>query len=344
MADAARRIGDWLLRRSLPAGDRGDSIRGDLIEEWRRRGMTRPASRWYARQAIEIALCYGWRREPRSTVHLERRAHMSVLDAVRQDVRHAVRSFVKAPAFFGVVLTTLALGIGASTAIFSMVNGVILRPLPLPQPDRLAFINELGPTGTGVSVSWPNYLDWRARARSFEGLASSRTELLTLTGVERPQRLEARRVSGNFLRVLGVAPIAGRGFEDADDRAGAEPVVVLSDEFWRSQFGRDPAAVGRLLALDGRPHRVVGILPPGFRYNKPYALFVSMGPHADALCAQERSVDVGAALAVSRWVQALLVGVTATDPATFAAVVAMLLAIATIACCIPAWRATRVDP
>ena len=139
----------------------------------------------------------------------------------------------------------------------------------------------------------PNYLDWRARARSFEGLASSRTELLTLTGVERPQRLEARRVSGNFLRVLGVAPIAGRGFEDADDRAGAEPVVVLSDEFWRSQFGGDPAAVGRLLVLDGRPHRVVGILPPGFRYNKPYALFVSMGPHADALYAHERSDHAG---------------------------------------------------
>jgi putative ABC transport system permease protein len=285
------RIGDWLLRRSLPRGERGDSIRGDLIEEWRRCGMTRQATRWYVRHAIGIALRYAWRRERRA--HVERRRHMNVLDALRQDVRHAVRAFVKAPALSSVILTTLALGIGASTAIFSMVNGIILRPLPLPEPDRLVFVNELGSTGTGISVSWPNYLDWRARARSFDGLASSRTELLTLTGVDRPQRLEARRVSGNFLRVLGVSPIGGRGFDDGDDRAGAEPVVVLSDEFWRSQFGGDRAAVGSRLVLDGTPHRVIGILPPGFRYNKPYALFVSMGPHANVIYARERSDHAG---------------------------------------------------
>jgi len=285
------RIGDWLLRCCLPSGDRGDSIRGDLIEEWRARGMTGRATRWFVRQSIGLAVRYAWRRDRR--LRSERSRSMSLFDTLRQDVRHALRSLAKAPAFAIVILTTLALGIGASTAIFSLVNGVLLRPLPLHEPDRLVFVNELGPTGASISVSWPNYLDWRARARAFDGLASSRTELLSLTGVERPQRLEARRVSGNFLRVLGVTPALGRGFEDGDDRPGAEPVVVLSDEFWRQQFGGDRAAVGRLIVLDGRPHRVAGVLPAGFRYNKPYALFVSMGPHAAVTYAHERSDHAG---------------------------------------------------
>src|SRR5258705_4610759 len=99
------------------------------------------------------------------------------LDNLFQDVRYAVRSYAKAPSFAIAILATLALGIGASTAIFSMVNGIILRPLPFPEPDRLIFANELNPNGIGMSVSWPNFLDWRARARSFDGLASSRNEL-----------------------------------------------------------------------------------------------------------------------------------------------------------------------
>src|SRR5262245_25151798 len=292
LAAAFRRIVDWLLRNRLPADVRGDSIRGDLIEEWRDRGGRWRATWWYLRQAIGLTVRYGWRRERRAARD-EGRRHMRVLDTLRQDSRHALRSFAKAPALSSVILVTLALGIGASTAMFSMVDGIMLRPLPLPQPDRLVFVNELGPTGAPVSVSWPNYLDWRARARSFDDLASSRNELLTLSGVDRPLRLEARRVSGNFLRALGVAPIAGRGFEDGDDRDGAEPVVVLSDEFWRTQFGRDPSAIGRTLTLDGRPHRVVGILPAGFRYGKQYALFVSMGPHASVLYARERSDHAG---------------------------------------------------
>ena len=103
------------------------------------------------------------------------------LDNLRQDIRFALRSYAKAPSFAIAILATLALGIGASTAIFSMVNGIILRPLPFPEPDRLIFANELNPNGIGMSVSWPNFLDWRAWARSFDGLASSRNELLSVT-------------------------------------------------------------------------------------------------------------------------------------------------------------------
>jgi putative ABC transport system permease protein len=295
-ADLTRppRLAEWILRRALPGGDSGDSVLGDLIEEWHARGGTYAAAISFWRQTLSIAVRYRSRRtRPDALALPDGRTTRIGLDNIRQDVRYAVRSYAKAPSFALTILVTLALGIGASTAIFSMVNGILLRPLPLPEPERLVFVNEVGPTGTGVSVSWPNYLDWRARARSFDGLASSRTDLLTLTGVETPQRLEARRVSGNFLRVLGVTPTLGRGFEDADDRAGAEPVVVLSDEFWRARFGGDGSVVGRLLTLDGRPHRVAGVLPPGFRYIRPYALFVSMSPHADAIYTRERSDHAG---------------------------------------------------
>ncbi len=174
-------------------------------------------------------------------------------------------------------MATLALGVGASTAIFSMVNGILLEPLPLPDPDRLVYANEMN-RGQQISVSWPNFLDWRARAHSFEGLADSREEPLTLTGVDRARRVRTRRVTGNFFQVLGVPPVIGRGFVEDDDRANAAPVALVSDGFWRTALGADPKALGTILQLDQIPYTVVGVLPRGFQYLRPYDLFVSMGP------------------------------------------------------------------
>ena len=148
------------------------------------------------------------------------------LDNLTQDVRYAVRSYAKAPSFALTILLTLGLGVGASTAIFSMVNGIVLRPLPLPDPDTLVYANEISTSrdkgtlaapGVTMSVSWPNYLDWRARAQSFSALALTREEPLTLTGVDRAQRLRARRVTGNFFAAVGVAPVMGRSLTDADE-------------------------------------------------------------------------------------------------------------------------------
>ena len=115
------------------------------------------------------------------------------LDNLRQDLRFAIRSYAKAPSFTLAILATLSLGIGASTAIFSMVNGILLRPLPLPDADRLVYANELGREGSQISVSWPNFLDWRTRTHALESLALSRDEPLTLTGLERPEREHRRR-------------------------------------------------------------------------------------------------------------------------------------------------------
>jgi putative ABC transport system permease protein len=205
-----------------------------------------------------------------------------LLDNIRQDVRYAIRSYAKAPAFTLAILTTLALGIGASTAIFSMVNGILFRPLPLPAPDRLVYATEVNARakGTSISVSWPNYLDWRARARSFEALADTREDPQTLTGADEAKRIRARRVTGNFFQVLGVAPALGRSLSDDDDRASAAPVVIISHGFWQTAFGGDPAVLGRPVTLSGVSYAIVGVMPAGFEYLRPYDAFVSMAPFA----------------------------------------------------------------
>ena len=203
-----------------------------------------------------------------------------IAERLWHDLKYAVRGYIRTPTFTVAVLATLALGIGASTAIFSMVDGILLKPLPLNDPNRLVFATEVNARGGTISLSWLNYLDWRERARSFDVLAASREDPQTLTGVERAQRLRARRVTSNFFAVLGVAPAIGRGFTEADDRPNAEPAVVVSDEFWRTQLGADAAAVGRSLTLNARLHTIVGVLPRGFEYLRPYDVFVSVGEYA----------------------------------------------------------------
>jgi putative ABC transport system permease protein len=202
------------------------------------------------------------------------------IDNLRHDVRYAVRSYAKAPSFTLVILMTLALGIGASTAIFSLVNGILLQPLPLPDPGRLVYANEVNGKGDRISVSWSNFLDWRARARSFESLSLSREQSYTLTGTERAQRVRGRQVTGNFFHVLGVSAASGRGLTDDDDRPAAVPAAIVSDAYWRTQLGADPAVIGRTLRLDGVEHTIVGVMPRNFQYVRPYDLFTSTGPIA----------------------------------------------------------------
>jgi len=266
------RFADRLLRRVLPDGIRGDTIRGDLLEEF----QARPNRWWFWRQTLSLAIRYGIHRE--STAAPRRN---SMFETIWNDLRYAVRSYAKTPTFTLAVLTTLALGIGASTAIFSMVNAILLQPLPLNEPERLVYANEVNAKLLRISTSWLNYRDWRERARSFEHLALTREEPQALSGVDRPQRLRGRRVTGNFFQALGVRPAQGRTLADDDDRPGAPAMAVITDGFWRAQFGADPSVVGRTLILNERPTTVVGILPRGFEFLRPYDVFVSIGPIAN---------------------------------------------------------------
>ncbi|HZB45214.1 MAG TPA: ABC transporter permease, partial [Pyrinomonadaceae bacterium] len=188
------------------------------------------------------------------------------METLWNDVRYGLRTLAKHPGFTSVAVLTLALGIGANTAIFSVINGVLLRPLPYAEPERLVSVWF---TGTDERVesfaSFPDLADWRAQTNSFEELAAYRNAPSTLNGFGDPQRVEGLSVSAGFFPALGVTPLAGRTSRPEEDAPGGEQVVVISYGFWQRNFGDDRNAVGRRLHLDGESHTIIGILPRGFR-------------------------------------------------------------------------------
>ena len=182
-----------------------------------------------------------------------------------RDLRTALRQLLRSPGYTTVVVLTLGLAIGANTALFSVVQGVLLRPLPYRQPERLVSVWEKAPQFPEMSVCYPDYLDWRKAQTSFEDLGALRTESFNLTGVDRPERLEGRMMSAALLPVLGVSPLYGRNFTAEEDRPGGPPVVLLTYGFWQRRFAGDPSIVGKTMGLGGRPHTIVGVLPARFR-------------------------------------------------------------------------------
>jgi len=191
---------------------------------------------------------------------------LPVIETFFQDIRYALRVLRKNPGFTAVAVITLALGIGANTAIFSVVYAVLLKPLPYAQPNRLftAFqANKLqGIAETGCS--WPNFEDWRAQNHVFSELAGVVAHQLTLTGRGEPTVVNTSVVTAEFFSLLGVKPLAGRIFFSADGKQGAPPVALISEELWRGRFGADPNIIGSSINLDMRPFTVVGIMPAGF--------------------------------------------------------------------------------
>ena len=187
---------------------------------------------------------------------------------VLQDLRYAIRGFAKRPGFTLVILLTLALGIGANTAIFSVINAVVLRPLPFDHPDELVMIWEKNEeTGTNRRlVAHPNFADWRAQARTFQDMGAFRSCVFTLTGINEPRRIGGAAVSASFFDTLRVRAALGRTFQPEEDFAGAARVVVLSDGFWRQRLNANPNVIGQTLTLDGDVFTVIGVLPSSFKY------------------------------------------------------------------------------
>jgi putative ABC transport system permease protein len=183
-----------------------------------------------------------------------------------QDLLYAARTLRKSPSFTFVAVLTLALGIGANTAIFSVVYGVLLQPLPYGDSASLILLNETTPRVGTVSVSYPNFLDWRAETSQFSQMAAVSGVGFNLAGINQPEVIRGQAVSPNFLSLLGVKPFLGRDFDPSEEKAGASPVLLLSYSLWQSHFGADPSALGRTIMLDGRGYVIVGVLPPNFRW------------------------------------------------------------------------------
>lgn len=184
--------------------------------------------------------------------------------SVGQDLRYALRQLRKSPGFTAVAVLTLALGIGANTAVFSIVYSALLQPLPYRDASRLMVLNETTPNVGLVSVSYPNFLDWRAQSHTFSEMAAVNSVAFNLSGVTEPESLNGLSVSPNFLSMLGIRPAIGRDFGATEEQSGTAPVAILSYSLWQRRFAGDPGVLGRTIVLDGRAFTVVGVLPSNF--------------------------------------------------------------------------------
>jgi putative ABC transport system permease protein len=223
----------------------------------------------------------------------------NMIAALWQDLRFGARMLLKQPSFTLIAVLTLALGIGANTAIFSIVNAVLLRPFPYKEPERLAILRENISGGVNSSVSYPNFADWRAQSTLCDSIVAVRAnESFNFTGAGEPERLQGRLVSAEFFSTLGIKPLVGRDFLPEEDRPGATPAVILSYEFWRRRFGDDPSVIGKQITLNNQSYTVVGVAPPNFQFGMEADVTVPIGLQAERFRA--RGADPGVRPVVAR--------------------------------------------
>src|SRR6188508_3352920 len=179
--------------------------------------------------------------------------------SVLHDLRYSIRVLRNSPAFSAVAIATIALAIGANTAMFSFVHGILLSPLPYPDANRIVRVLERLPSGGPNSISTLNYLDWASQNAVFEYMAAEAGWRATLTGGDEPVVIRGARVSAHYFDIFGVKPAVGRTFLPGEDEPGKDRVVLLSHALWESRFGSDPAMLGRNILLDGKSHTVIGV-------------------------------------------------------------------------------------
>jgi putative ABC transport system permease protein len=253
------------LRRNRVERELTDEIDGyvDLLtEEKVAQGMSRDD----ARRAAQLEI---------GRVHVIREGVRDVrvgarLDALRLDVRFGVRTLIRRPGFAAIAVLTFGVGMGATTAIFSLIDGVLLKPLPFHEPDRLTMVWEVRPRyNSQRSTASPlNYLDWQQQVPAFESLAAFAGGFVNLTGAGTPERFFAVQVTPNLFPTLGVAPLVGRGFAAPEGAPGRTAVTILSYGLWQRRFGADRGIVGQTIRLDGKPHLVVGVMPRDFQFPR----------------------------------------------------------------------------
>jgi putative ABC transport system permease protein len=274
-----------LFRRRRMQKDLSAEIHEHLeqkVEELVEAGMTREEAMFEARRQFG------------SVTQIEERSRETwqwpSLESIVADIRYGLRMLRKHPGFTAVAVLTLAIGIGANTAIFSVVNTVLLRPLPYPHADRIVYLSEWSQDVPDMSIAMANFDDWEKMNKVFDGMVAYRGENLNLTGQGEPQRLAVREVTAGLFPTLGVEPILGRELTPEDDKPGAEPVILLSDSLWARGFGRDPSVLGRRLNLDGELYTVIGVLPSS-RFHpswRRYDAFTSLGRLENAIGGPQR--------------------------------------------------------
>jgi len=200
------------------------------------------------------------------------------MDTLFRDIRYGFRSLLKRPGFTAIALVALALGIGANTAIFSLVNAVVLQPLPYPEPERLVWVWGNFPGGNRASVSPADYLDFRSQNKSFEQFAAtvSITSTTTLTGSGEPEPLNASVVTGNYFQALGVTPALGRGFSLDNEKPGNDQVAIISYELWQRRFAGNPGIVNQRINLDSKSFEVIGVMPKNLTFPQTADLWVPL--------------------------------------------------------------------
>jgi predicted permease len=218
---------------------------------------------------------------------------VNFIETLLQDVRFGLRMLGKSPGFTATAVLTLGLGIGANTAMFSVVNAAVLSPLGYFQPDRLVMVWENNPRFPRVWVSYPNFQDWQRSARSFQEMAAGTEQGVDLTGPGTPEHLDGKEISSGFFHTLGVKLALGREFSMEEDRHGGAPVTIVSNRLWRNRFGGSPEVLGKYVTLGGVDYTIVGVLPSGFRLGRPYAdVYTPLG-QSDPLLLNDRAAHDG---------------------------------------------------
>lgn len=205
------------------------------------------------------------------------------METAWKDLRFALRTLAKNPGFAAVAILTLALGFGANTAIFSVVNAVLLRPLPFREPDRLVFLYEILPSAPVIGPSFQNFVDFRDQAQSFESVGAIRSTTFTLTGAGEPERLHGQMLSANLFPLLGVNAVRGHSFLADEDRIGGPPVAMISYGLWQRRFGDAADVLGKNLVLDNQTYSIVGVMPRSFQIVQPSDIFLPFAPWTKTL-------------------------------------------------------------
>jgi len=214
------------------------------------------------------------------------------MDNILKDIRFALRSLWRHPGFTAIALLTLALGIGINAALFSVVNGVLLNPLPFPQPEQLVVMDQSKPNFEAGAIPYPNFLDLRKENQTFAAMSIFRSAAFSLIGAGEPERVNGRYVSAGFCSVFGITPVVGRGFLPHEDEPGVTPTALISHELWQRKFAGDPNVITRTITLDDRSYYVIGVLPADFRFFQTGDVFVPIG-QLNATALKRRGAGMG---------------------------------------------------